>query len=500
MNPVPVPAACRVIKDVAIEPSLSRTRPMRDAETRPGSTRESGLQTAPTVVASPCLRACLSVAPTSVPVLFVLIDTVEPGGPEPIVRGLQFMEDHAKRFQYVNLPVWSHDRPPGSVRRTLLSVQLADDTSSPVRVVFADDAGGHRHLAELKREGQAWRVIVDKADAAFCQLPAPPPAAKDPPDFFFVGGAPKSGTTWVEKIINAHPLALCVGEGAFFANTRGEALCGFLAAGPWSFDAWTLPRSPEAFEADCYLAGRALYGFRSYARLWPGLAAIGDRSPKNALSYRTIGSMLGPCKFVHCVRHPLDVVVSRLYHERNLYVDGSAPLCRLDESQLARLNRKIEDQGDSLRLDIADRDLLDLFLDEWMQSNEQALACKATGDNAILFLKYEDLLLDTRRAIDEILRFLLGEPVGPGPVRDAIARLSSFKNLSGGRDPGAADSRSFFRKGVAGDYRGRFDPALVEYAWRKVGRLAESMGYRVDGRRRPIRLFARWRGVRVGAS
>jgi hypothetical protein len=84
------------------------------------------------------------------------------------------------------------------------------------------------------------------------------------------------------------------------------------------------------------------------------------------------------------------------------------------------------------------------------------------------------------RAVDEIFAFLLGEPVGPGPTMDAILGLSSFKYLSGGRDRGAADNRSFYRKGVAGDHRGRLDKALLEYAWQKVGHMAESMGYTVD--------------------
>ena len=32
---------------------------------------------------------------------------------------------------------------------------------------------------------------------------------------FFVGGAPKSGTTWLQKALDAHPEIMCSGEGHF---------------------------------------------------------------------------------------------------------------------------------------------------------------------------------------------------------------------------------------------------------------------------------------------
>jgi hypothetical protein len=32
---------------------------------------------------------------------------------------------------------------------------------------------------------------------------------------FFVGGAPKSGTTWLQLMLNGHPEISCTGEGHF---------------------------------------------------------------------------------------------------------------------------------------------------------------------------------------------------------------------------------------------------------------------------------------------
>jgi len=33
--------------------------------------------------------------------------------------------------------------------------------------------------------------------------------------FFFVCGAPKSGTTWLQRVLDAHPQVQCSGEGHF---------------------------------------------------------------------------------------------------------------------------------------------------------------------------------------------------------------------------------------------------------------------------------------------
>jgi hypothetical protein len=67
---------------------------------------------------------------------------------------------------------------------------------------------------------------------------------------FFVGGAPRSGTTWVQHLLNGHPDVSCRGEGHFLQflaapmEPRRYPTCN--AASLFRTQSMTLPQSPDA--------------------------------------------------------------------------------------------------------------------------------------------------------------------------------------------------------------------------------------------------------------
>ena len=65
-----------------------------------------------------------------------------------------------------------------------------------------------------------------------------------------------------------------------------------------------------------------------------------------------------------------------------------------------------------------------------------------------------------------------------------IRRRTSFAALSGGRPAGQADPRSFFRKGVAGDWRNVFSAAQAASLWQPVAATAQVFGYSLAKTRR----------------
>ena len=79
----------------------------------------------------------------------------------------------------------------------------------------------------------------------------------------------------------------------------------------------------------------------------------------------------------------------------------------------------------------------------------------------ILFIKYEDMKEDVRKAIKTVARFI-GHDELDCAVMETIIEQSSFKSMKGNTDKAfmkefrKEGSEHFFRKGVVGDWRNHF--------------------------------------------
>src|SRR5205823_6449212 len=92
-----------------------------------------------------------------------------------------------------------------------------------------------------------------------------------------------------------------------------------------------------------------------------------------------------------------------------------------------------------------------------------------------LRVRYEDLAADTDRALAALFNFL-----GVDDGKAVLARCrseASFAKLSGGRSPGQENRRSFFRKGVAGDWRNHFSSEIEAEFRKKSGGWLDRLGY-----------------------
>jgi len=95
-----------------------------------------------------------------------------------------------------------------------------------------------------------------------------------------------------------------------------------------------------------------------------------------------------------------------------------------------------------------------------------------------VIVRYEDLLEDGPSALGRVLSAYLGEPVDESRVREAYARYH-FRNVTG-RRPGEEDRASFARKGVAGDWKNHFTPDACDIFMRHAGDLLVELGYEHD--------------------
>ncbi|SEJ57742.1 sulfotransferase [Frateuria terrea] len=139
---------------------------------------------------------------------------------------------------------------------------------------------------------------VDR-DAHARWKPLPAPASRQSP--VFVVGFPRSGTTLLEQMLDAHPDFRSMDERAFIHELTGRME---QAGQHYPADLANLTAS----EADQL---RAVY-FRMVGRVLPDLGArrLVDKNPLNMLCLPMIMRLFPQARIILCLRHPCDVLLS----------------------------------------------------------------------------------------------------------------------------------------------------------------------------------------------
>ena len=274
---------------------------------------------------------------------------------------------------------------------------------------------------------------------------------------FFIGGSAKSGTTWLQLLLDGHPAVACKGEG-HLANH----LSWLLAEGLAAHNRLLAHKNATIFRE---LAGFPLYGGGDLAYLTAaalllglskdgrdaGFAAIGEKTPDNIRHLERLRSLFPRAKFIHLVRDGRDCAVSGWFHNQR----SSPEWLGANFPSLACY--------------------VDFFAREWAKDLAQASAFADRHAEACVTLRYEDLVADTEAELARVLGFL-------GVAADAAAlaacrEAGAFERLTGGRAPGDEDRGSFFRNGVPGDWRRHFDAALTGAFRDTVSPWLERFGY-----------------------
>jgi hypothetical protein len=292
---------------------------------------------------------------------------------------------------------------------------------------------------------------------------------------FFVVGNQKSGTTWLMRMLDAHPEILCKGEGRFFggswrqkslkqrdtmrpASSLYNALLNAEYLRLWiERSVWSRNDSPDEHLDN--LTRMAIDYFLGGELLKSGKRIVGDKSPLiTPDTIREISAIYPEAKVIHIIRDGRDVAVSAAHHARNF--------------GRTRQRHERSETGES----IFPKGQLEKLAAEWASRVGKTVADGPAllGEN-YAEVRYENLLHDPEAEVRRLLTFLA---VGSD---EKLARwcveAASFEKLSKGRKRGEEDPSSFFRKGVAGDWKHAFTREERDIFDREAGALLARLGY-----------------------
>jgi len=362
---------------------------------------------------------------------------------------------------------------------------------------YRDALGNGRGMLRSLRDGPArLGTTVDRLRASL-RTPAETTYPGDGVPVFFVVGLAKSGTTWLMKTLDAHPEVLCKGEGRFFgeeyrrevlAQTQTKqqpsslynALLGSEYLKLWiERSVWT--RGGETEEQIRDLVRLATDYFLTTELSRSGKKLVGDKTPLLGPKFvEEIHDIYPEARVIHIIRDGRDQAVSFIHQQGNRAKRGRTH--RLSAEELAKSEayrkspRELAERGEGM------------FAEKTLRKaarNWDLRVGRAVEDGPAMFgdryteVRYEDLLESPHEEVERLLGFL-GMDADKALVERCVSS-ASFEKLSRGRERGQEDPSSFYRKGIAGDWKNLFNERDRQVYKEEAGELLIRLGYEKDG-------------------
>jgi len=316
----------------------------------------------------------------------------------------------------------------------------------------------------------------------------------DPPRFYVVGHA-KSGTTWVMRLLDAHPEIMCKGEGRIFGQSykRPDVMAMdaptfqpsslYRAVGDAEYLKSWIQRSVwsrnENFESQVRgLTREAIRFFMGTQLAKSQKHIVGDKTP--FVSNETVSEIaeIDPeAKVIHVIRDGRDVAVSGMHHlwNRELDLGGQKDLTREEATMRDGYRadpRAFARTGKSVFTEERIRDMAETWAE--LVSGGQSQGTELLGES-YLEIRYEDLAENPAKGLRPLMVFL-----GADDRRATVQRCvsaASFRRWTKGRRRGSEDSSSLLRKGVVGDWKSVFTDADRRIFNDAAGPLLIELGY-----------------------
>jgi hypothetical protein len=269
---------------------------------------------------------------------------------------------------------------------------------------------------------------------------------------FFIVGCQKSGSSWLQYMLDAHPELCCCGEGKFI-----EELLLPLNAMVDNYNQKQTVGNHNVFDnsdREYILTTLITMLFNKWEKAGDEkVKYLGDRSPGNAIVMDAINELFPDCKFIHMIRDGRDVAVSGWFHN----LREPSPLFT---QQFA---------GDFHAY------ALHSCLYHWRHYIIKARIFGKKHPEQYFELRYEDLKRNPEPIVKDMLDFL--EVNSSSEILKSCLEAGSFEKLSGGRKPGEEDLNSPFRKGIVGDWRNHFDIELSDAYYEEGKTMLKELKY-----------------------
>jgi len=379
-------------------------------------------------------------------------------------------------------------KPPVSERRTTADT---GDIAELRRLLRERDT----RIRKLRQRATALERRLARMENATGKAAPDAIGAKASPAPFFIVGQAKSGTSWVMRLLDAHPEVMARGEGRFFGRSykrpdvkRMESATlqpsslhrAFLDAEylrAWiERSVWTRDGDAEAV-LDELVAVSTRHILRQ-ALEGTGKRLVGDKTP--FLSEETIielAWLADDAQVIHVIRDGRDVAVSAMHHLWNHPLDlGGGLDLAPDEAKIRERYRtdpkRFLEAGESI---FTERRIVALA-HSWQTNVSRAIA----NGRELLGDRYTEVRFErlASHPIAETQRLLgvLGADARPGTAARCV-ELARFERFSGGRAVGTEDSTAFTRKGIVGDWKGVFTERDRRLFEEEAGELLAELGY-----------------------
>lgn len=270
-----------------------------------------------------------------------------------------------------------------------------------------------------------------------------------PRQMFFIVGAQKSGTTWLQGLLNGHPDVACYGE-----SRIGHVLLPLL-------EQVIEQHNTQARMGDFLKFDQA--DFVCLARMAIGLMfnhwkkrdlppCLGEKTPEHALVMPALAAIVPHAKFIHIIRDCRDGAVSGWFHNKR---DNTPNFDERFPTFASYVTYYAETH--------------------WVRYIRFARQFGHANPNRYMEVRYETLHAEPDATVRSMLQFLnlRTDDETINACRDA----GSFKTLTQGRVRGEEDAGSHYRKGVIGDWKNHFDATSEAAFLKAAGPLADELGY-----------------------